>query len=101
MNTSSSIRKKSKAAKIYEIDLEDPSGAEVTVQISGKGDVTLVDTGASCSCMSEESYLLHGSPPLKTLCNINVKSASGNSLQPMGMTNCSVFWEEKNTLNHS
>ncbi|MCG8625322.1 MAG: retroviral-like aspartic protease family protein, partial [Proteobacteria bacterium] len=90
MNTSSSTRKKSKIAKIYEIDLEDPSGAEVTVQISGKGNVALVDTGASCSCMSEESYNLHGSPLLKTLCNINVKSASGNSLQPMGMTNCNV-----------
>ncbi|MCG8623453.1 MAG: retroviral-like aspartic protease family protein, partial [Proteobacteria bacterium] len=90
METSSSVRKKSKTAKIYEIDLEDPSGAEVTIQISGKGNIALVDTGASCSCMSEESYNLHGSPPLKTLCNINVKSASGNSLQPMGMANCNV-----------
>ena len=48
--------------------------------------MALVDTGASCSCMSEETHKLHGSSPLKTLCNINVRSVSGTNLEPMGIT---------------
>ena len=36
--------------------------------------------------MSEETHILHGSPPLKSLCNINVRSASGTNLEPIGIT---------------
>ena len=75
-----------KTFRIHEIDLETVSGADVCVKIEGKGDLALVDTGASCSCMSEETHILHGSSPLKSLCNINVRSASGTNLEPMGIT---------------
>ena len=49
--------------KVYEIDLEDSHGAEVTLQIGENSDIALVDTGAYCSCMSEESYHLHNTAP--------------------------------------
>ena len=75
-----------KTYRIHEIDLENVSGADVCVKIQGQGDLALVDTGASCCCMSEETHRLHGSPPLKILCNINVRSASGTNLEPIGMT---------------
>ena len=77
-----------KTLRIHEIDLKNISEADVCVKIEGKGDLALVDTGASCSCMSEETHILHGSPPLKLLCNINVRSASGTNLEPIGITTC-------------
>ena len=48
----------------------------------------MVDTGAYSSCMSEESFKLHNSTPIKSLCNINVKTASGTNLEPLGITEC-------------
>ena len=35
--------------------------------------------------MSEETHRVHGSGPLKSLLNINVRSASGTNLEPMGV----------------
>ena len=71
--------------KIHEIDLDDTNGADVKVKIEDKMETALVDTGASCSCMSEESYKSHSCTPLKALCNINVRSAGGNNLEPLGV----------------
>ena len=36
--------------------------------------------------MSEETHILDGSSPLKSLCNINLRSASGTNLEPIGIT---------------
>ena len=44
--------------------------------------------GAYCSCMSEESYHLHNTAPLRAICNINVKTASGTNLEPLGIADC-------------
>ena len=77
-----------KTYKVYEIDLEDSHGAEVTLQIGKNSDIALVDTGAYCSCMSEESYNLHNTAPLRAICNINVKTASGTNLEPLGIAEC-------------
>ena len=74
-----------KTLRIHKIDLKNICGADVRVKIEGKGDLALVDMGASCSCMSEETHILHGSP-LRSLCNINVRSASGTNLEPIGTT---------------
>ena len=38
--------------------------------------------------MSEESYHLHNTAPLRSLCNINVKTASGTNLEPLGIAEC-------------
>ena len=61
---------------------------EVTLQIGKNSDIALVDTGAYCSCMSEESYHLHNTAPLRAICNINVKTASGTNLEPLGIAEC-------------
>ena len=71
--------------QVHEIDLENVSGADVKLKIADQVNVALVDTGAACSCMSEETHRVHGSGPLKSLFNINVRSASGTNLEPMGV----------------
>ena len=38
--------------------------------------------------MSEESYNLHNTAPLRAICNINVKTASGTNLEPLGIAEC-------------
>ena len=38
--------------------------------------------------MSEESYHLHNTAPLRAICNINVKTASGTNLEPLGIAEC-------------
>ena len=38
--------------------------------------------------MSEESYHLHNTTPLKSLCNIDVKTASRTNLEPLGIAEC-------------
>ena len=71
--------------QVHEIDLDNVSGADVKLRIADQVNVALVDTGAACSCMSEETHRVHGSGPLKSLFNINVRSASGTNLEPMGV----------------
>ena len=83
MHTIEEKKNPRKTYKVYEIDLEDSHGAEVTLQIGKNSDIALVDTGAYCSCMSEESYHLHNTAPLRAICNINVKTASGTNLEPL------------------
>ena len=48
----------------------------------------LIDTGATRSCMSEKYYKKLHWAKIHLLQNINVKSATGSNLAPMGMVNC-------------
>ena len=88
MHTIEEKKNPRKTYKVYEIDLEDSHGAEVTLQIGKNSDIALVDTGAYCSCMSEESYHLHNIAPLRAMCNINVKTTSGTNLEPLRIVEC-------------
>ena len=76
--------------KVHEIDLDSVSGADIKLKIADKINVALVDTGAACSCMSEETHKIYGSSPLRSLFNINVRSASGTNLEPMGVATYSL-----------
>ena len=50
---------------------------------------TLIDTGATKSCISETYYQQLPSTKLQHLKNISVKSATGSNLTPLGMMHCS------------
>ena len=49
----------------------------------------LIDTGATRSCMSEGYYKKLQLAKIHLLQNVNVKSATGSNLAPMGLVNCS------------
>ena len=46
---------------------------------------TLIDTGATRSCISEKYYQQWPSTKIQRLKNISVKSATGSNLTPLGM----------------
>ena len=48
----------------------------------------LIDTGATRSCMSEKYYKKLQLAKIHLLQNINVKSATGSNLAPVGLVNC-------------
>ena len=48
----------------------------------------LIDTGATRSCMSEKYYRKLHLAKIPLLQNINVRSAAGSNLAPLGMVNC-------------
>ena len=48
----------------------------------------LLDTGAMRSCMSEKYYKKLHLAKIHLLQNINVKSATGSNLAPVGLVNC-------------
>ena len=48
----------------------------------------LIDTGATRSCMSEKYYKQLQLTKIHLLQNVNVKSATGSNLAPMGLVNC-------------
>ena len=48
----------------------------------------LIDTGATRSCMSEKYYKKLQLTKIHLLQNINVKSAPGSNLSPIGLVNC-------------
>ena len=50
---------------------------------------TLIDTGATRSCISERYYQQLFSTKMQCLKNISVKSAMGSNLTPLGMIHCS------------
>ena len=50
---------------------------------------TLIDTGATKSCISERYYQQLPSTKMQCLKNISVKSAMGSNLTPLGMIHCS------------
>ena len=49
---------------------------------------TLIDTGAMRSCMSEKYYQKLHLVKIHLLQNINVKSATGSNLAPIGLVTC-------------
>ena len=48
----------------------------------------LIDTGATRSCMSEKYYKRLQLTKIHSLQNVNVKSATGSNLAPVGLVNC-------------
>ena len=48
----------------------------------------LIDTGATWCCISEEYYRKLQLPKIHLLQNVNVRSATGSNLAPMGLVNC-------------
>ena len=52
---------------------------------------TLIDTGATKSCISERYYQQLSSIKLQKLRNISVRSATGSNLTPLGMIQCSFM----------
>ena len=51
----------------------------------------LIDTGAIGSCMSEKYYKKLQLAKIHLLQNVNVKSATGSNLAPMGLVNCTFI----------
>ena len=48
----------------------------------------LIDTGATRSCMSEKYYKKLHLAEIHLLQNVNIKSATGSNLAPVGLVNC-------------
>ena len=48
----------------------------------------LIDTGTTRSCMSEKYYIKLHLTTIHLLQNINVRSATGSNLAPLGMVKC-------------
>ena len=51
---------------------------------------TLIDTGATKSCMSESYYKTLHLDSIRSVVNTHVKSATGSNLSPLGIVNCSL-----------
>ena len=50
---------------------------------------TLIDTGATKSCISEKYYQSLSLTKMQFTKNISIRSATGSNLIPMGLINCS------------
>ena len=48
----------------------------------------LIDTGATRCCISEQYYMKLQLAKIHLLQNINVRSATGSNLAPIGLVNC-------------
>ena len=84
---------------MYNIELEGSEGADIMIKFPKRNVTALVDTGAYCCCMSEETYLLNGLPTVTQLLHVNVKTASGSDLGPLGIVHCE-FQMGGNTFSH-
>ena len=73
---------------VTEVTVGSTKGATVPVQIDKSRCNALVDTGASKSIMSEEYFQELMLPDLKQVYNIDIKSASGNKIKMIGITQC-------------
>ena len=73
---------------VTEITVGSKKGATVPVQIGKSKCNALVDTGASKSVMCEEYFQQLMLPDLKQIYNIDIKSASGNKIKTIGITQC-------------
>ena len=62
--------------------------AAVPIQVGNSKYNALIDTGATRSVMSESCYRNLMLPTPKQIYNIDVRSASGNRLKTIGMTEC-------------
>ena len=71
--------------------------ASVPIQVGNSKCNALIDTGATKSVISESYYRDLMLPTPKQVYNIDVRSASGNRLKTMGITEC-TFSYRKSTL---
>ena len=55
----------------------------------------LVDTGATCSCLSRAQYREMRQPPFTALCKGTVQATTGGDMQPLGFLECSVKIQEQ------
>ena len=65
--------------------------ATVPIQVGNSKYNVLIDTGATRSVMSESCYRNLMLPTPKQVYNIDVRSASGNKLKTIGMTECAFL----------
>ena len=65
--------------------------ASVPIQVGNSEYSALIDTGATRSVMSESCYKNLMLPTPKQVCNIDVRSASGNRLKTIGMAECTFL----------
>ena len=73
---------------IIEVTVGSTKGATVPVQIGQSQCNALVDTGASKSIISEEYFQQLMLPDLKQVYNIDIRSASGNRIKILELTEC-------------
>ena len=73
---------------VTEVTVGSTKGVSVPVQLGKSRCNALVDTGASKSVMSEEYFQQLMLPDLKQIYNIDIKSASGNKIKTIGITQC-------------
>ena len=77
-----------KTAKVREVMLNLDQGAVIPTTVQNKICNTLIDTGATRSCISEEFYKKIETTQLQSLYGLNVVSASGEDILPIGMVTC-------------
>ena len=70
---------------VYETIIGTKTGATVPITMNNKRFQALIDTGATRSCVSENCYASMFGSPLRTLYGTEVRSATGNSLKPLGV----------------
>ena len=58
----------------------------------------LIDTGATRCCISEEYYRKLQLTKIHLLQNVNVRSATGSDLAPIGLVNCTFVLGDTNLI---
>ena len=69
-----------KEVNINNIRLSEVKGALIPVEIGITSPAALVDTGATCSCLSGDQYLEMGQPPFTALCKGTVRATTGGDM---------------------
>ena len=80
------MKKKNRTAKVREIVLNLDYGAIIPVKVHNKLCPTLIDTGATRSCISEHFYNTLGNTELQEICGLRIVCASGKAIEIMGLT---------------
>ena len=84
-----------KEVNINNIRLSGVRGALIPVEIGITSPAALVDTGATCSCLSRAQYREMGQPLFTALCKGTVQAATGGDMRPLGFLECSVKIQER------
>ena len=87
--------KRHQSVCVHEVVVGLKRGTTFTAHISNKRCHALVNTGASCSCMSLAFYEQLSLPPVNKLVGTMVQSATGSNLEPLGIVECSVKLGQK------
>ena len=69
-----------KEVNINNIRLSGVRGALIPVEIGITSPAALVNTGATCSCLSRAQYKEMGQPPFTALCKGTVQAATGEDM---------------------